>query len=68
MTATPQPSPTAPPRGGPVSREEFDELRSRMVRIESKLTRLLNHHGLNAQGQPIEHDPEAYVAKGVEHR
>lgn len=49
MTGTPQPRHSPPP----VTRAEWDDVRSRLVRIESKITRLLNAHGLDHNGDPL---------------
>lgn len=50
---------TDPPVDEPITRAEFDQLRrtlagieARCVRTETRVTRLLEHHGLNTHGLP----------------
>lgn len=46
----PQPAVADPP---PISRNEFAQLLARVTRTETRLTRLLEHHGLDTHGRPI---------------
>lgn len=57
----PQPAAHSPP----ITRAEFDQLMARLatiekrgVRTESKLQRLMDHHGLDGHGKPLPSVPQ----------